>query len=72
MLTYHLVFDNCRIIKIHEYDQISDAIGNVPNASTHFVGLYITGTPRGAMNSNPLDKRRIPILQKALEEELRK
>lgn len=58
MLSYHIVWDEGRESLVNSYSQLSETISMKPNASTHLVGIYITGTPTGSMNSDPSSKIR--------------
>ncbi len=67
-MEYHIVFEKNEAI-VNDYSEISSTIGNRPyNPSNLFLGIYVTGTERGAMNPNPADKQRLNKFFRKLEE----
>jgi len=74
MLTYHILYSDGQEKKVQNPEEISKAIGCRPyNPDSIFVGVAITGTPRGVQFPDRIDSLgRVKTLVQLLERKLGK
>lgn len=59
MLTYHILYDNGREQTCHSYQEISQKMGQLHNPEGHILGMWVEGTPRGAMIGDSSSKEKL-------------